>query len=168
MNTKQLRMGIDIGSTTAKVAILDSSAKLKYSAYRRHNAKTLKTLQGIVRDAMDQLGDVPVSLLVTGSAGLGVTEKYDLPFIQEVVASAEVVRQLYPDVRTLIDIGGEDAKMIFFDREGVPDIRMNGNCAGGTGAYIDEMATLLNSSVALTRCASGVVDAAPIRAFEGP
>ena len=79
---------------------------------------------------------------------MGIAEKYQIPFIQEVVASAEVVHQRYPEVRTLIDIGGEDAKIIFFDEDFRPDIRMNGSCAGGTGAFIDEMANLLNVPVA--------------------
>ena len=143
----QLRMGIDIGSTTAKVVILNPNAVVLFSAYRRHHADTLATLSSILKEAVQSLGDVVVDLLVTGSAGLGISEKFGLPFIQEVVASAEVVSQLYPDVKTLIDIGGEDAKMIFFDADGRPDIRMNGSCAGGTGAFIDEMATLLNVPV---------------------
>ncbi len=142
-----LMMGIDIGSTTAKVAVLDQNKQLLLSAYRRHNAETLLTLQTILQEALENLGEVSVDLLVTGSAGMGICEKFELPFIQEVVASAEVVRQLYPQVKTLIDIGGEDAKMIFFKNEGRPDIRMNGSCAGGTGAFIDEMATLLNVPV---------------------
>ncbi|MCJ7567174.1 MAG: acyl-CoA dehydratase activase, partial [Anaerolineales bacterium] len=142
-----LRMGIDIGSTTAKVAILGPNNDLRFSAYRRHKAKIDETLLNILEEARKDLGDIQVSLLITGSAGMGVTEQYKLPFIQEVVASAEVVKQLYPEVRTLIDIGGEDAKMIFFGSTGIPDIRMNGSCAGGTGAFIDEMATLLNISV---------------------
>jgi predicted CoA-substrate-specific enzyme activase len=145
--TSQFRMGIDIGSTTAKVVILDSNANVLFSAYCRHHADTLATLVSIIDEALQSLGDVRVKLLVTGSAGLGISEKFGLPFIQEVVASAEVVSQLYPDVKTLIDIGGEDAKMIFFNAEGRPDIRMNGSCAGGTGAFIDEMATLLNVPV---------------------
>jgi len=140
-------MGIDIGSTTAKVAILGPNNDLRFSAYRRHKAKIDETLLNILEEARKDLGDIQVSLLITGSAGMGVTEQYKLPFIQEVVASAEVVKQLYPEVRTLIDIGGEDAKMIFFESTGIPDIRMNGSCAGGTGAFIDEMATLLNISV---------------------
>ena len=121
-----------------------SRVKLLFSAYRRHHAETLGTLQSILREAAQQSGDVAFDLLITGSAGLGISEKFGLPFIQEVVASAEVVKKLYPQVKTLIDIGGEDAKMIFFSAEGPPDIRMNGSCAGGTGAFIDEMATLLN------------------------
>ncbi len=144
---QKLQMGIDIGSTTAKVAILDRDKDLLFSVYRRHNAETLQTMQTMLEEATERLGDVKFDLLVTGSAGLGICEKFDLPFIQEVVASAEVVSQLYPNVNTLIDIGGEDAKMIFFRTEGNPDIRMNGSCAGGTGAFIDEMATLLNVPV---------------------
>lgn len=140
-------MGIDIGSTTAKAVILNQHAEVIFSEYRRHKAETLVTLQAILQEGLQSFGDTQVDLMMTGSAGLGVSEKLNLPFIQEVVASAEVVSQLYPDVRTLIDIGGEDAKMIFFSTDGVPDIRMNGSCAGGTGAFIDEMATLLNIPV---------------------
>ncbi|MBI3151592.1 MAG: 2-hydroxyacyl-CoA dehydratase [Chloroflexi bacterium] len=139
-----LRLGIDIGSTTAKVVILNGEKDVLFSSYRRHNAETLQTLQTMLSDAKEKLGDVKVDVLVTGSAGMGVCERFNLPFIQEVVASAEVVRQLYPQVKTLIDIGGEDAKMIFFKDAAMPDIRMNGSCAGGTGAFIDEMSSLLN------------------------
>lgn len=140
-------MGIDIGSTTAKVVILNQRAEVIFSEYRRHHAEPLVTLQTILQEALQSPGDIKVNLLVTGSAGLGVSEKFNIPFIQEVVASAEVVKQLYPEVKTLIDIGGEDSKMIFFDADGTPDIRMNGSCAGGTGAFIDQMATLLNIPV---------------------
>ena len=143
----EYQMGIDIGSTTAKVVILDQQGQIVFSAYRRHHAETLGTLQSILDEAVEKLGDVGFDLLITGSAGLGIGEKFGLPFIQEVVASAEVVKRFYPKVKTLIDIGGEDAKMIFFSTEGPPDIRMNGSCAGGTGAFIDEMATLLNIPV---------------------
>jgi len=129
----EYKTGIDIGSTTAKVVILDQQDQIIYSAYRRHHAETLGTLQAILDEAIEQLGDVGFDLLITGSAGLGIGEKFELPFIQEVVASAEVVKKRYPQVKTLIDIGGEDAKMIFFSSEGPPDIRMNGSCAGGTG-----------------------------------
>jgi activator of 2-hydroxyglutaryl-CoA dehydratase len=140
-----LRLGIDIGSTTAKVMILNRDKDLVFSAYCRHNAEMLKTVQAMLADAKEKLADVQVDVLITGSAGMVVYERFALPFIQEVIASAEVVRQLYPQVKTLIDIGGEDAKMIF---TGMPDIRMNGSCAGGTGAFIDEMSSLLNVPVA--------------------
>ncbi|MEW5871104.1 MAG: acyl-CoA dehydratase activase-related protein [Chloroflexota bacterium] len=147
-------IGIDIGSTTAKVVALDGAGELCFSAYRRHKAETIATLGALLGEAQAALGerqgdpgDGRVRLLVTGSAGMGICEQFELPFIQEVVASAEVVKRLYPQVHTLIDIGGEDAKMIFFDAQGAPDIRMNGSCAGGTGAFIDEMAMLLNVPV---------------------
>jgi predicted CoA-substrate-specific enzyme activase len=142
-----LKLGIDIGSTTAKAVILSRDKKLLFSSYRRHNAETVQTLQEIVAEAKEKVGNVEVDVLITGSAGMGVCERFGLPFMQEVIASAEVVRQMYPQVKTLIDIGGEDAKMIFFKDEGMPDIRMNGSCAGGTGAFIDEMAGLLNVPV---------------------
>ena len=149
MTDKQhLRTGIDIGSTTAKLVILGHNSKPLYSAYERHNAETRTTQVQLLGKAIESLGDIPLSLRITGSAGMGLSEAYHIPFIQEVIASAEVVRQLYPQVRTLIDIGGEDAKMIFFSKNGnPPDIRMNGSCAGGTGAFIDQMATLLNIPV---------------------
>ena len=140
-------MGIDIGSTTAKIAVLDSEQNLIFSVYRRHNAEALNTLQSLLQEVRQALGNVSLDMLITGSAGMGVCEKYNLPFIQEVIASTEVVRSQFPNVHTLIDIGGEDAKMIFFKEQGMPDIRMNGSCAGGTGAFIDQMATLLNIPV---------------------
>jgi len=141
------RLGIDVGSTTAKIVVLDQNDDMVFSDYRRHNAETVTTLQSIIDEALLKLGDIFVSFNITGSAGLGVSEKYNFPFIQEVIASAEFVNLKYPQVNTLIDVGGEDAKMIFFNPGGVPDIRMNGNCAGGTGAFIDEMASLLDVPV---------------------
>ncbi len=147
MSTPHYRLGIDIGSTTAKIVLLDPAGESAFSAYRRHNAETLATLRLLLQEAQASLGDAPVEFLVTGSAGMGVAEAYAWPFIQEVVASAEVVHSRYPQVRTLIDVGGEDAKIIFFDERYRPDMRMNGSCAGGTGAFIDEMATLLGVPV---------------------
>ena len=145
---RRCRMGIDIGSTTAKVVLVENGGdEIIFSDYRRHHTETLATLEMILQSACQQYGAIDLSLLVTGSAGLGIGETCTLPFIQEVVASAEVVHQRYPEVNTLIDIGGEDAKMIFFDEQSRPDIRMNGNCAGGTGAFIDEMANLLDVSL---------------------
>lgn len=147
MNAYSYKLGIDIGSTTAKIVIVNASGKIIFAKYQRHHAEPLATLQAFLHEAIEHQGNIDVELLMTGSAGMGIAEKYDLPFIQEVVASAEVVHQRYPDVKTLIDIGGEDAKIIFFDEQARPDIRMNGSCAGGTGAFIDEMATLLNVPV---------------------
>ncbi|MGA1821522.1 MAG: acyl-CoA dehydratase activase-related protein [Thermoplasmatota archaeon] len=141
---EKLRVGIDVGSTTAKMAVLDGDGKIRYSDYRRHNADVVETLKDMFRTGREKLGNSGASIAITGSAGIGVSERFDIPFIQEVVAAAEAVRRQYPGVKTLVDVGGEDSKMIFFDDRMRPDIRMNGNCAGGTGAFIDQMATLLN------------------------
>ena len=139
--------GIDLGSTTAKIAIIDHNQKLIFSRYKRHNTKIKETVTELLNDAKNQLGDINISLKITGSAGMGMSENTGIPFIQEVIASAAVVSKKYPEVKTLIDIGGEDSKMIFFHDKKAPDIRMNGSCAGGTGAFIDQMASLLNVSL---------------------
>jgi activator of 2-hydroxyglutaryl-CoA dehydratase len=96
---------------------------------------------------VEVLGNVSVQVSVTGSAGMGIAEQSRLPFVQEVIASANIVRLLYPEARTLLDVGGEDTKIIFFDEHFRPDIRMNGACAGGTGAFIDQMAGLLHMGI---------------------
>ncbi len=142
------RMGIDIGSVSAKVVVLDPRSQVVFRDYCRHKAETQATLATSLQRAFRSLGNIAVRPMMTGSAGMGVAERYAMPFIQEVIASGEVVKQLYPQIRTLIDIGGEDSKLIYFDAHGAPDIRMNGSCAGGTGAYIDEMAGLLHVPVA--------------------
>ena len=139
--------GIDIGSTTAKAVILDANGGLVFSRYYRHQGKTVETTRGIFQEAFECLGDVQLDLAVTGSAGMGAAEAFMVPFVQEVVASAYFIGKHFPDVRTFIEIGGEDSKIIFFDDNGRPDIRMNGSCAGGTGAFIDQMAVLLNVDV---------------------
>jgi len=139
--------GIDVGSTTAKIAIIDKNKKLLFSKYTRHNTRIHQTIILLLEEAKNKLGNVFFNLRITGSAGIGVSEKSGIPFIQEVVAAAQVVKLIYPEIKTLIDIGGEDSKMIFFYDHKAPDIRMNGSCAGGTGAFIDQMASLLNVPV---------------------
>jgi len=142
-----LRLGIDIGSTTAKIAVLDDKLELVFSRYRRHNAKPAETLSELLAEIRDALGDVDVQVHLTGTAGMGLAERCQLAFVQEVVASATAIQQRYPEVRTLIDVGGEDAKIILFEENAAPTIRMNGACAGGTGAFIDQMAGLLGVDV---------------------
>ncbi|WP_148214161.1 acyl-CoA dehydratase activase-related protein [Denitrovibrio acetiphilus] len=139
--------GIDIGSTTAKAVIIDENGKTVFKRYVRHQTKTIETLRGIFTEAFEELGDVLLDLKVTGSAGMGIAESLGLPFIQEVVASAQYIKKNYPECKTFIEIGGEDSKIVFFDENFMPDIRMNGTCAGGTGAFIDQMAVLLNVDV---------------------
>ena len=136
--------GIDIGSTTVKLVICDPPGNVVFSRYRRHHALTVDTVRSLLAEARQTLGDCLVDPAFTGSAGMGVAEHYGFPFIQEVVASAKLIRRRWPDVRTLIEIGGEDSKIAFFDDQFQPDIRMNGNCAGGTGAFIEQMAILLD------------------------
>ena len=142
------RTGIDIGSTTVKVVICDESGKPVFPRYRRHNAMILETVLSVLEEAHNQMGDIELDLAVTGSAGMGIAESFGIPFVQEVVASAKLIKTCYHDVRTLIEIGGEDSKIVFFDDHFRPDIRMNGSCAGGTGAFIDQMAVLLDVSIA--------------------
>ena len=138
------RVGVDIGSTTMKVAVMDSAGTLVFSAYQRHQADIKGTAADIAARLLDTLGDVPLQLVVTGSVGMGYAQRLHLGFVQEVVAAAEMVKQRYPEVGTFIDMGGEDSKMIFFEKGKVPDIRMNGSCAGGTGAFIDQTAMLFH------------------------
>ncbi|MBU4582991.1 MAG: 2-hydroxyacyl-CoA dehydratase [Proteobacteria bacterium] len=139
--------GIDIGSTTAKMVFCDPSGRVIFSRYRRHHALTVDTLRVMLTEARRTLGNCILDLAFTGSAGMGVAESYGFPFIQEVVASIKLIRQRWPDVRTLIEIGGEDSKIAFFDDRFQPDIRMNGNCAGDTGAFIEQTAVLLNEPI---------------------
>lgn len=139
---KQYNLGVDIGSTTLKFALLDHEGNLIASDYRRHNANIRQTALEVATKLYQQLGDCELKVLLTGSVGMGYAERLNIGFVQEVVASAETIKTHYPEVRTFIDMGGEDSKMIFFEEGKVPDIRMNGSCAGGTGAFIDQTATL--------------------------
>lgn len=141
-------LGVDIGSTTMKVAVIDDNNNLIFSDYRRHNANIRHTARTIIGAMYNQLGTCRLRVMITGSVGMGYAERLRFNFAQEVVAAAEVVKQNYPDVHTFIDMGGEDSKMIFFNEGKVPDIRMNGSCAGGTGAFIDQTATLLGVDTA--------------------
>ena len=141
----ELRLGIDIGSTTLKAVVMDSNTnEILFQKYIRHNADINRCLDTVIDEIMVAMGDREIALCLTGSIGMGVAEKLKVPFVQEVVAASLFVRKYHPDVAMMIDIGGEDGKMAFF-RDGNPeDLRMNGNCAGGTGAFIDQMAALLN------------------------
>ena len=141
------RLGIDIGSTTAKIVIFDQEGRIIFHKYGKHNTYIYKALADTLTAAIEAVGDIPVSCAITGTAGMGVSERHGIKFVQEVIAATDVVAKSYPQVRSLIDIGGEDTKMIFFNPGKSPDIRMNGNCAGGTGAFIEQMATLLNVKI---------------------
>jgi len=140
-------LGIDIGSTTTKVVFVDKKGAVVYSAYRRHLVGIYDSLKTALIGALKELGDCQVNTVITGSVGMGISERLSIPFLQEVVASSVAIQSQYPDVNTLIDIGGEDAKLIIFQKGKSPVMRMNGSCAGGTGAFIDQMANLLGISI---------------------
>ncbi len=137
-------MGIDIGSTTAKIVVLNEKGERVYERYERHFSFVRQKALELVKDAAPLLEGRPFTVAISGSAGLGVAKAANLPFVQEVYATGEVVRLMEPDTTTVIELGGEDAKILFFSAHGMPDERMNGSCAGGTGAFIDQMATLLD------------------------
>ncbi len=142
-----LKLGIDIGSTTVKVLITDATLHPLFSRYSRHNTRVEDTLVSLLSEIHQIFPTQHFSIAFTGSAGMGIAEKTGALFIQEIIAATELVKHDYPEVKTIIDIGGEDAKLVLLDNLANPDIRMNGNCAGGTGAYIDQMAALLNVSI---------------------
>jgi len=142
------RLGIDIGSTTAKIVLVDISERIIFSEYIRHNTRIQETLLDLLTRIQQKVGDIPVQAAFSGSTSMGIAEDTRTTFIQEIIAEASLVKKRVPEVKSLIDIGGEDAKLILFKDFRTPDIRMNGSCAGGTGAYIDQMAAMLNHSIA--------------------
>ncbi len=142
-----ISLGVDIGSTTAKIVVLREDTPV-FSRYARHYSQIRDTVTAMLRDAADALAelsipaDTPIAAAMSGSAGMGLAEAAGIPFVQEVWATGQVVRRLEPDTDAVIELGGEDAKILFFGDS--VDERMNGACAGGTGAFIDQMATLLD------------------------
>ena len=130
-------LGIDIGSTTVKIAILNPEGEIIFSDYQRHYANIQETLASIIKQALKELGDLPVSPVITGSGGLTLSKHMNVPFVQEVVAVATSLKDYAPHTDVAIELGGEDAKIIYFT--GGIDQRMNGICAGGTGSFIDQM-----------------------------
>ena len=143
LNNDSLRLGIDIGSTTVKVAILDNDNNIIFSDYERHYANIQETLANLLTKSKDELGCVMLSPVITGSGGLTLSKHLELPFVQEVVAVASALNDYAPHTDVAIELGGEDAKIIYFTN-GVEQ-RMNGICAGGTGSFIDQMASLLQT-----------------------
>ena len=143
---KNYRIGIDAGSTTIKFVVLEvETNNVAFSSYQRHFADIKSCLEKQFAEMISQIGtEARYSICLTGSAGIGLSERSGLPFVQEVLACSATMKELNKDDFTLIDIGGEDSKMVFFRKGKSPDIRMNGSCAGGTGAFIDQMATLLS------------------------
>ncbi|MDR3202711.1 MAG: acyl-CoA dehydratase activase, partial [Bifidobacteriaceae bacterium] len=140
-----LRLGLDIGSTTVKAVLLDGE-DVVFDDYRRHNAEIRLELASLLTRVAEARPGQAAAVAVTGSAGLGIAERLGVPFVQEVIAETTAIQRLDPDADVIIELGGEDAKITYL--KPVPEQRMNGTCAGGTGAFIDQMATLLGTDAA--------------------
>ena len=138
-----LAVGLDVGSTTVKVVIIDKDGNILYNKYQRHYSDIRKTIYDVMNEALAMYKDCEATFTITGSGGMLVSEWLNLPFVQEVVASTHAVTKLIPDTDVAIELGGEDAKITFFSNP--VEQRMNGTCAGGTGAFIDQMAILLKT-----------------------
>ena len=146
MSETKYRLGIDIGSTTVKVALIDNDLKVLFSDYQRHYANIQETLASLLHDAIKVCGNAEVYTMITGSGGLTLSKHLDIPFVQEVIAVATALKTFAPHTDVAIELGGEDAKIIYFT--GGIEQRMNGICAGGTGSFIDQMASLLKTDAA--------------------
>ncbi len=140
-----LKVGIDVGSTTMKAVALSEDNTLIYSDYQRHRSQIIEKGREMLDQMMQKIGDQEVSISLSGSAGMGLAEAAAIPFVQEVYATRTAAKTFIPDTDTIIELGGEDAKILFLNH-GL-EVRMNGTCAGGTGAFIDQMATLLGISM---------------------
>lgn len=143
-NEQTYKMGIDIGSTTVKVVLTDSANEIVFSRYRRHFSEIKKTVKEILAEAKEELGYCEFATMITGSGGVALAKAVGVDFIQEVVATANAIETVIPQTDVAIELGGEDAKIIYFSGGNVEQ-RMNGVCAGGTGSFIDQMASLLHT-----------------------
>ncbi len=140
-----MKLGIDLGSSTAKFAILDEKDNIVFSEYGKHNGKPVEKIIEFLTDMPSNLKHNEFTICITGTAGMGLCQRTNFPFVQEVLAVSKSVKTYYPHVAGVIEIGGEDAKFIHFSKTGIPDMRMNGSCAGGTGSFIEQMSALLDT-----------------------
>ena len=143
---KILHVGLDVGSTTVKIIVMDESLNTIYKDYQRHFSDTKNTVCNVLENLIKMYPDAKFTLALTGSGAMSAATFLDLPFIQEVVSCKRAVEKYIPETDVVIELGGEDAKIIYFDKS--IEQRMNGTCAGGTGAFIDQMASLLNTDTA--------------------
>lgn len=144
---KSYKAGIDVGSTTVKLVVFDEEYQLLFSRYERHFSDVKTATIKVLKELLEERGECSLTLAITGSGGMGLADVIDVPFIQEVIASSITIEKFIPETDVMIELGGEDAKMTFFDA-GTQELRMNGTCAGGTGAFIDQMAALLKVDAA--------------------
>ena len=163
MSEKLYRLGIDIGSTTVKIAIIDEENNLQFSDYERHYANIRETLKSLLEKAYASMGNVTLLPMITGSGGLTLAKHLEVPFVQEVLSVSTALETIAPLTDVAIELGGEDAKIIYFT--GGLEERMNGVCAGGTGAFIDQMAALLQTDAeGLNKAAENYKEIYPIAA----
>ncbi len=144
MNEKYYSLGIDIGSTTVKIAIMDEEKNVLFSDYERHFANIRETLHALLEKALGEVGNLTIHPMITGSGGLTLANHLKVPFTQEVIAVSTSLQEMTKGCDVAIELGGEDAKIIYFEGGNVEQ-RMNGICAGGTGSFIDQMASLLQT-----------------------
>ena len=137
-----LHVGLDVGSTTVKIVVMDTELNIIYRDYQRHFSDTKNTVCNVLNNLIEKFPEYNYTIALTGSGAMSASKFLDLPFIQEVVACKRSVEKYIPQTDVVIELGGEDAKIIYFDKS--IEQRMNGTCAGGTGAFIDQMASLLN------------------------
>ena len=140
---KLLHVGLDVGSTTVKIAVMDEDLNTIYTNYKRHFSDTKNTVCNVLEELIEMYNDCEFTIALTGSGAMSASKFLNLPFIQEVVSCKRAVEKYIPKTDVVIELGGEDAKIIYFDKS--IEQRMNGTCAGGTGAFIDQMASLLNT-----------------------
>ena len=139
----RLHMGIDVGSTTVKVVVLDENNNTLFAEYRRHFSDIKSTVKGLFAEVKEVVKNEQFTVVITGSGGLLLSKMLDLPFVQEVIANKTAIKTFMPETDVVIELGGEDAKILYLS--GGLEQRMNGTCAGGTGAFIDQMAILLKT-----------------------
>ena len=144
MSSSNLKIGVDVGSTTVKMVVMDKAKKIVYSEYRRHYSDTKKTITDLFNEVLTKFKNNKFSLVFTGSGAIALAKYLEIDFVQEVIACKNAIKEYASSVDVAIELGGEDAKIIYFDH--TIEQRMNGSCAGGTGAFLDQMAVLLNTT----------------------
>ena len=140
---KILNMGLDVGSTTVKLVLIDQNDEIIFSKYQRHYSDIKNTIFELLSETCEKFANRYITIMVTGSGGMSVSQWLEIPFIQEVIASTKAIQRFIPHTDVVIELGGEDAKITYLEES--IEQRMNGTCAGGTGAFIDQMSSLLKT-----------------------
>ena len=146
-----MKLGIDLGSSTAKVVLLSNEKALLFKTYIRHNGKVKETLQNILQQLHPEYAEQSFTINITGSAGMGLADRIKLPFVQEVIALSKTIRTFYSDFSTFIELGGEDAKIVLFSEHQAPEMKMNGSCAGGPLTFLSELRKAFIEALELPR-----------------